>query len=413
VAVGICAVGWGANQFAPMLVWYREELHLSMATVQATFGMYSLGLVPGLLLGGPLSDRRGRKVVVVPAVLVSILATCVLITGQYGVGWLFAGRVVAGVASGAAFSAGGAWLKELCSRPYGDAPEGAGARRLTAAMSIGFGVGPLVAGVLAQWAPAAGTVSFLPHLALALVALPLVWSAPETRRSGGAVSRRDPHRSESNQRQSGHRAPPASEARTQRRRGAARHPRLRRVVFPLAPWVFGAAAIGFAYLPGLVTARLHGYAIVFGGLVTLLCAFTGVFVQPLARRLDRVGSSRLMVTSLCAVVVGVLLAAAAAGLGDPLLVVVAAVVLGGAYGLCLMSGLLEVQRLAEPADLGSATAGYQASAYLGMAVPYLLAAAGAAIAPPVLLLGVAGLAVLSLAWVVRSPAPHRVPEPVA
>lgn len=185
------------------------------------------------------------------------------------------------------------------------------------------------------------------------------------------------------------------------------------MVFPLAPWVFGAAAIGFAYLPGLVAARLHGYAVVFGGLVTLLCAFAGVFAQPLARRLDRVGSSRLMVTSLCAVVVGVLLAAAAAGLGDPLLVVVAAVVLGGAYGLCLVSGLLEVQRLAEPADLGAATAGYQASAYLGMAVPYLLAAAGAAIAPPVLLLGVAGLAVLSLAWVVRSPAPHRVPEPVA
>lgn len=392
VAVGLCAVGWGANQFAPMLLWYREALHLSMATVQATFGMYSLGLVPGLLLGGPLSDRRGRKVVVVPAVLVSVLATGVLIAGQYGVGWLFTGRVVAGVASGAAFSAGGAWLKELCSHPFGDAPEGAGARRVTAAMSIGFGVGPMVAAVLAQWAPAAGAVPYLPHLALALTALPLVWRAPETRRAGGGSRR--------------------GRARTQRRR-AARHPRLRRVVFPLAPWVFGAAAIGFAYLPGLVTARLHGYTIVFGGFVTLLCAFAGVFAQPLARRLDRMGGSRLMVTSLCAVVVGVLVAAAAAGLVNPVLVVVAAVVLGGSYGLCFVSGLLEVQRLAEPADLGGATAVYQASAYLGMTVPYLLAAASAAFAPPVLLLGVAGLAVLSLVWVARSPAADREPARVA
>jgi MFS family permease len=397
VAVGLCAVGWGANQFAPMLVWYREELHLSMATVQATFGMYSLGLVPGLLLGGPLSDRRGRKVVVVPAVLVSLLATSVLIAGQYGVGWLFAGRAVAGVASGAAFSAGGAWLKELCSRPYGDAPDGAGARRVTAAMSIGFGVGPLVAGVLAQWVPAAGAVPYLPHLVLALTALPLVWRAPETRPAGGDAARP---------------APPAGEAKPRRRR-AARHPRLRRVVFPLAPWVFGAAAIGFAYLPGLVTARLHGYAIAFGGFVTLLCAFAGVFAQPLARRLDRTGGSRLMVTSLCTVVVGVLVAAAAAGLGDPVLVVVAAVVLGAAYGLCFVSGLLEVQRLADPADLGGATAVYQASAYLGMTVPYLLAAAGTVITPPVLLLGVAGLALLSLGWVVWSPAVRREPELVA
>ncbi|WP_037062594.1 MFS transporter [Pseudonocardia acaciae] len=393
VAFALCAVGWGANQFAPMLLWYRAELQLSMATVQATFGLYSLGLVPGLLLGGPLSDRRGRKVVVLPALLVSVLATAVLIAGQYGVGWLFAGRFVAGLASGAAFSAGGAWVKELSSPPYEDAERGAGARRVTAAMSIGFGVGPLVAGVLAQWVPAAGVVPYLPHLVLAFGALPLAWRAPETRDAAASVGGRFAGR------QAG------------QRRGR-RHPRLRRVVFPLAPWVFGSAAIGFAYLPGLVGARLHGYAIAFSGFVTLACAFAGVFAQPVARGLDRVGGSRLMGASLLAVLVGVLVASAAAWLGDPVLVLAAAIVLGGAYGLCLVSGLLEVQRLAAPEDLGSATAMFQASAYLGMTVPYLLAAAGALASPPVLLLGVAVLAALSLGWAVRSPSVDPAPEPV-
>jgi len=50
-------------------------------------------------------------------------------------------------------------------------------------MSVGFGLGPLVAGVLAQWAPAPTVLPYLPHLALAIVAFPLVLRARETRTS--------------------------------------------------------------------------------------------------------------------------------------------------------------------------------------------------------------------------------------
>lgn len=41
--LAVAAVGWGAQQFAPMLLMYRAELGLSMTTVQATFGQYVLG----------------------------------------------------------------------------------------------------------------------------------------------------------------------------------------------------------------------------------------------------------------------------------------------------------------------------------------------------------------------------------
>jgi MFS family permease len=58
-----------------------------------------------------------------------------------GIGWLFAGRLVAGAASGAAFSSGAAWIKELSGT-------GSGARRVTVAMTAGFGLGPLLAGDL-------------------------------------------------------------------------------------------------------------------------------------------------------------------------------------------------------------------------------------------------------------------------
>ena len=160
VGVAVGAVAWGANQFVPLLLVYRDDLGLSAATAQATFGLYAAGLVPGLLPRRTVSDRHGRRPVLVAALVASVFGSGLLLVGGQGVGWLFAGRLVAGIASGAAFSAGAAWLKEL-------SPEGAGARRATVAMTAGFAASPLVAGLLAQWAPDRMVVPYVPHLALA------------------------------------------------------------------------------------------------------------------------------------------------------------------------------------------------------------------------------------------------------
>ncbi|MBO0689569.1 MAG: MFS transporter, partial [Candidatus Dormibacteraeota bacterium] len=150
--LAVAAVGWGAQQFAPLLLLYQADLHLATSTIQGTFAMYVVGLIPGLLLGGPTSDRYGRRRVIGPTLAVSVAATVLLLLGGSGVGWLLAGRLLAGVASGAAFSSGAAWIKELSENHRGGVNPGP--RRATVAMTLGFGLGPLVAGVLAQWAPA-------------------------------------------------------------------------------------------------------------------------------------------------------------------------------------------------------------------------------------------------------------------
>ncbi|MBO2464864.1 MFS transporter [Actinomadura violacea] len=375
--LAVATVGWGAQQFAPLLPLYRARLGLSATTVQATFGMYVLGLVPGLLLGGPVSDRHGRRRVLVPALAASAAGTVLLILGGTGPGWLFAGRLVAGVASGAAFSAGSAWIKELSATAAGSAP-----RRLTIAMSIGFGLGPLVAGVLAQWAPAPTTAPYVPHLILAGLALPLAARAPETARRAGTPPR----------------------LRDALRVPEARERRFRTVVVPLAPWVFGSASVALAYLPGLVGDRLGGHALGYGAAVTTLTAAAGIAVQPLARRVR--APRRLLMTAMGLVTAGMLVAtgaAAAAGVAaGPVLVVAAALVLGAAYGCCQVCGLQEVQRLARPERLAALTSAYQAVSYVGFAAPFPLAAAGRFASPPVLLLAVTGLAALTLAALART-----------
>jgi len=181
-----------------------------------------------------------------------------------------------------------------------------------------------------------------------------------------------------------------------------RNRRFLAVVVPLAPWVFASASIALAYLPTLVAAQLPGHVLIFSAVVTLLTAGAGILVQPLARRLDRPGTPRLIATALGIVVAGLLVAVVVAARADstagPVLVVLAALVLGAGYGCCQVCGLLEVQRLARPEHLAGLTAIYQAVSYVGFVAPFPLAAASGVIPPATLLLAVAGLATLTLLW---------------
>jgi MFS family permease len=373
-AFAVTVIGWGANQFTPLLLMYRSRLGLTAAVVEAMFGMYAVGLIPGLLVAGRVSDRIGRRPVVACAVVLSMVAAVVLVLGTHGPVWLFAGRLIMGVASGCGFSAGSAWIKELSAPPFAQASPGAGARRTGVAMTIGFGLGPLMAGAAAQWAPLPAVLPYLPQFVLAVAAAALLPRIPETRP----------------RRQAGPAAPLLRMPRLSR-------PRYLRVVLPLAPWVFGSAAVAMVYVPGLVLGRLPGSAVIFAALAALGTALSGVLIQPVARRLSRPDRPALLITGLSLVTGGLLVEADVARLGQPALVLLGAVVLGCGYGCCLVYGLSEVQRMAPPEELAELTAVFQAATYLGFGLPYLLSLLRPYASPAALLLAVAGLAALTLA----------------
>lgn len=377
VAFAMFAVGWGANQFSSLLVAYRTERGLSAATADALFGCYAVALMVALLVGGPAADRWGRRRVVRPAVVLSLVASALLIAGNHSVALLYAGRVVAGLASGAIFAAGTAWVKELSTAPFDPhATETSGARRAALSLSAGFGIGPLVTGVVAQWAPDPLVTAYVPHLVIAASAVVAVWRAPETAPGGGE----------------------GLLARL-RVRGVG-HPRFVGVVLPAAIWVFAAPAIALAMLPSLVSSHLSGHAIVFGGVAAAVALGTGVAVQPLARRVDQPGRVDGLLLGLLSAATGAVLAAVAAGAGSPVLALVAAVPLGAGYGLVLVSGLLETQRLARPDQLAGVTAVYYALTYVGFGLPLLLTALRSVGTYPELLTAVA-VAMVACALVVR------------
>lgn len=375
-ALAVAAIAWGAQQFTPLLLLYKSLLDLSATGVQATFVPYVVGLIPGLLFGGPCSDRFGRRKVMPPTIVISALGTVLLMVGTHGLGLVFAGRLLSGIASGAGFSCGGAWIKELSTSSDG---ANHGPRRLTVAMGAGFALGPLVSGILAQWAPAPTISAYLPQLALCAVALVLVTRIPET-----LVPRRG-----------------ASLLQFLRIREVTER-RFLWVVLPLAPWVFISVAIAIGYLPELVTRQIAGYPLIFSALVVVANAGAGIAVQPIARRIDSSGGTRLLAVSLATMTAGMLVAVWAAAVTSPALVVLASLVLGAGYGGAQVYGLIEVQRLARPERLAGLTAIYQAITYAGFTASYPLAAIGAVAPVTIVLLGVTVLLVGTMIWTIRA-----------
>jgi hypothetical protein len=145
-------------------------------------------------------------------------------------------------------------------------------------------------------------------------------------------------------------------------------------VAPMAHWVFAAPAIAFALLPSVVGAQHAAEGIAVTAAITSLTAVSGVLIQPLARRLEaHAASNRAGIVGLGVVGAGLALAAVTAQAQQVWLLVPCAILLGCAYGLCLVAGLVEVGRLAGDDDLAGLTAAYYALTYLGFAAPYLLA----------------------------------------
>ncbi|MGN6240689.1 MAG: MFS transporter [Cellulosimicrobium cellulans] len=357
VAAVMFAVAWGGNEFTPLLVMYREVGHFSAVTVDALLASYVLGIIPALLLGGPLSDRYGRRPLLLPAAPIALVGSLVLAAGESSAALLATGRVLCGVALGLVMAVGTTWVKELTDAAAagpGVPDGGSGARRAGLALTLGFLVGAGVAAVLAQWAPWPTHTAYLLHAVLAVAAGAWVLGVPETRAAPDGAAR--------------------GRLRDDLRVPAVAHRRFLRVVVPVAPWVFGCAGSAYAVLPGLVSASAGSAPIAFSGLMTVLGLGCGVGIQVLGRLIDTRHSARASVVAMSIVVVGMGLGAYAAARLDLPTALVAAAVLGAGYGLALVAGLSEVQRIATPDDLAGLTAVYYSITYVGFCVPVVLAA---------------------------------------
>ncbi|MCW2603560.1 MAG: transporter permease, partial [Pseudonocardiales bacterium] len=346
-------IGWGGNQFTPLLVMYRERVGYSTIAVDIFLAAYVFGLVPGLLVGGPLSDLRGRKPLLIAGVIASMIGVFVLALGPTGAWALIVGRLLCGLSVGIGMAVGTSWIKELSQAPHDLlADAGSGARRAALSLTLGFAIGAGVAGSLAQWGPWHLVLPYIPHL---LITAPLLVLLPRL----GVETRFDTL---------------GGSLRSRLRVPAAGHRRFIRVVLPMAPWVFTSAGIAYAIIPQLESERTGSNALLYATALTVTALLTGALIQPIARRLDDVSSARAIVVSMVLMTLGAAGAAVVAHLRNPVLGFLVALTLGAAYGIAVVSGLLEIQRIATPDELAGLNGVYYSLAYAGFLIPSVLAA---------------------------------------
>ena len=386
VAFAMFSVGWGANQFSSMLVVYRHALGLGAGVIAGLFAIYAVALVPGLLVGGPASDRFGRRAVVLPFVALSPLATLVLVLGAHSLPAIAAGRALGGLCSGTVFGAGTAWVQDLSGGDSGSA------RRTALALSLGFGSGPVAAALLAQWAPDPLTYPYLPHLVIGVAAAAALWRVPGPATESGPAPVR------------------GSASRASRASGVPAAVRTRRfwlAVAPAAPVVFGSISVALVVLP-----EETGLSPLATGAATVLAFAGGIGVQSFGRRLEERWPGGGVVAGLACAAAGAAAGAGAIVTGNRLLTGAAALFLGLSYGLCLVSGLRQSEELAGARDRGAVLSCYYVLAYLGFAAPYVADAVNGALGDAGTLAVTACCATALTAWLaVQAGAGRRRPSP--
>jgi MFS family permease len=357
----LLSAGWAANHFAGLMPAISDHQHIGRSTLDAIFGIYALGLLPGLLIGGRASDAYGRQSVAWVGSVATLAGTLAMLASQHP-DVLLVGRLIVGAGVGLMISSCTAWASDL-KGPAGAAVAGA-------ILTAGFAVGPFAGGAIASAGVSGVWVSFGIAAAIVMVATAIAFVAAQRAAVASPA--------------------PAAEANQSVPMGQGIG-RALSWALPLAPWVFASVTLGFVTLP----TRMHiGLAAPLAAGVAALIVNGISGVIQLVARARRWGPQAGTVGALLAAL-GYAAAAAAPQtiplpLGVPVLLV-----LGCASGLLLREGLIDLEAAAPQPNRGALTGVFYTMTYLGFGLPLLLSSLGSAKASAIILATMATLATVT------------------
>lgn len=329
----------------PLYPLYQARDDLPTVAVTVVFAAYAVGVAASLYLVGHLSDRFGRRRVLLLGLAAELVAA-VLFLLLDGLGGLVVARLVSGVGIGAVTATATAHLAELraAARPGGPADTSAVAGLANIG---GLALGPLVGGLLAQAAPAPLTTPYVAFAVLLTAAVLAAALVPETVAPAAAPYRYRPQR--------------------------VAVPRAGRGTFAAAA---AAAFAGFAVFglftsltPSVLATVMHEESRLVAGLVSAAVFATAAVAQLATGRLAR---RRQVALAVALTLVGLALLAVSVGTASLPGFVASAVVAGAGVGILFRGALATAGALADPGRRGEVLAGVFLVAYVGLAVPVLL-----------------------------------------
>lgn len=323
----------------PLYPLYQEAFGLTPFVLTVVFGVYPLALLVALLLFGALSDRTGRRPVILAALALEVVAMG-LFLGAQGAGWLIAARVVQGFATGLATASLGAALI--------DADREVGALVNSVAPMAGLGIGALGSGLLARFAPAPLQLGFMLVLAVFLAQALRTRLAPETLTTPSA-------------------RPFSLRPRIEVPR------QVRSALLAVTPINVAIWALGGFYLslmPSLIASIAGEAATWMGGAAVAALTMSGAAAVLLLRSWPQ---SRALHAGSLALVVGTLTVLAGVDLGRADLLLVGSAVAGVGFGGGFLGAVRTIMPLAKPHERAGLMAAFYIESYVAHVLPAIAA----------------------------------------
>ncbi|MFF5343635.1 MFS transporter [Streptomyces althioticus] len=331
----------GTTLPTPLYPLYQQKFGFSELTVTVVYAVYAFAVIGALLLAGNASDAVGRRPVLLWGLACAAAsAVCFLLAS--GIAWLYAGRLLSGLSAGLFTGAATAYVME-------SAPPGRASRATFVATAVnmgGLGCGPLLAGILAEYAPWPLRLPYAVHLTLVACSVAVLLWLPETVRDLRPL-------------------------RTVRPQRPGVPPHVRVVFGPAAT----AAFVGFALFgvftsvsPAFLARYLEVTDHAVSGAVVATAFFASIAGQT---AVGRVGVGRSLPLGCAGLLAGLALLAGALHWDSLALVVPSALVGGVGQGLAFRGALTAVGRASPPDRRAAVISSLFVVAYAGISVPVI------------------------------------------
>jgi MFS family permease len=328
---------------SPLYIVYQQKWGFSEIVLTGVFAVYALGLLGALIVTGSLSDHLGRRPTLLLALGIEI-AGMLLFAEARSVLWLFAARILQGIATGIATAAISAALIDLqpAHKPR------FGALLAAAAPMGGLAAGALGSGLLVEYGPSPTRLVYWLLLGAFVLAALFALAIPETvqRRPTWARSLRP------------NVAVPAA---------------LRADFFATVPCLTATWALGGLILslgPSLTAKVLHDSSHVAGGLSIFIMAGVSSAMSIVLRDTHARVAAR---GGLSALILGVALALIALNDGSTALFLLATGVAGLGFGPAFAGAFRAVTNRAPSDQRAALVASVYVASYLAYSLPALAA----------------------------------------
>jgi MFS family permease len=174
-ALGFTSLYLAAGVLTPLLVDYKARFGFAPEMLNVAFAVYAAGFLVAVLVVGSLSDYIGRRPVLIGGLLVQLTSNLVFLFAT-DVGDVITGRVIQGVASGAATAAFTATLVEFAP----DSNKRLGAVLASVTLTGGLALGSLAGGLAIELTRFANTIIFVSLIAMTLLGAAVTILSRET-----------------------------------------------------------------------------------------------------------------------------------------------------------------------------------------------------------------------------------------